>query len=190
MKYPINLNYSIDQLLTDFGKATLQDRYLLAGETFQGMIQRVAIAYADNQEHAQRLYDYISKMWFMPATPILANGGMQDSKSLPISCFVNEAQDTLDGVLGIRNENGYLSTSGGGIGSYFGNIRQKNEKIGNRGDALGVIPQIKVLDSMTLADTQSGIRRGSAAVYMQDTHPKLKSSLIFADQLAIHIGVH
>jgi ribonucleoside-diphosphate reductase alpha chain len=177
MKYPINLNYSIDQLLTDFGRATLQDRYLLAGESFKGMVQRVALAYADNEAHAQRIYDYISKMWFMPATPILANGGIQDSKSLPISCFVNEAQDTLDGVLGIRNENGYLSTSGGGIGSYFGNIRQKNEKIGNRGDALGVIPQIKVLDSMTLADTQSGIRRGSAAVYMQDTHPEIEEFL-------------
>jgi ribonucleoside-diphosphate reductase alpha chain len=173
-KYDIQIDNSRDELFTDFGSAVLKDRYLLEGETQQELFKRVALAYSDNEEHAQRIYDYISKMWFMPATPILANGGIQDSKSLPISCFVNEAQDTLDGVLGIRNENGYLSTSGGGIGSYFGNIRQKNEKIGNRGDALGVIPQIKVLDSMTLADTQSGIRRGSAAVYIQDTHPEIE----------------
>ncbi len=187
MKYEIKLDYSRDSLITKFSDATTKDRYRLTKEvqnedgtitevkeTQQELYARCSSAYADNAEHAQRIYDYISQMWFMPATPILANGGLQDSKSLPISCFVNEAQDTIEGVLGIRNENGYLSTSGGGIGSYFGNIRQKNEKISNRGEALGVIPQIKVLDSMTLADTQSGIRRGSAAVYMQDTHPEIE----------------
>jgi ribonucleoside-diphosphate reductase alpha chain len=173
-KYNIQIDNARDELFTDFGSAVLKDRYLLEGETQQELFKRVALAYSDNEEHAQRIYDYISKMWFMPATPILANGGLQDSKSLPISCFINEVQDTIDGVLGVRNENGYLSTSGGGIGSYFGNIRQRCEKISNRGEALGVIPQIKVLDSMTLADTQSGIRRGSAAVYIHDNHPEIE----------------
>lgn len=168
------MNTVLEQRQTDFSRAVLEDRYLHAGETVEGLFQRVANAYSDNAEHAQRLYNYISNMWFMPATPVLANGGLKDNKSLPISCFVNEAIDTLDGVLSIRNENGYLSTSGGGIGSYYGNIREKGSKIGTRGDALGVVPQIKVLDSMTLADTQSGIRRGSAAVYMNDTHPEIE----------------
>ena len=63
---------SRDALLTEFGKDTLRDRYLLPGETNQDLFARVASAYADDQAHAQRVYDYISKLWFMPATPVLS----------------------------------------------------------------------------------------------------------------------
>ena len=77
--YPVEVDHSRDSLLTDFGKDTLTDRYLLPGESYQDLFVRVASAYADNAEHAQRLYDYISKLWFMPATPVLSNGGMNQS---------------------------------------------------------------------------------------------------------------
>ena len=43
-------------LLTDFGKRTLLDRYLLPDESFQDMFGRVALAYGDDTAHAQRLY--------------------------------------------------------------------------------------------------------------------------------------
>src|SRR5664279_2614888 len=71
----VTLDNSRDSNLTTFGKTTLSDRYLLKGESFQRMFGRVVCAYADNSAHAQRLYDYISKLWFMPATPVLSNGG-------------------------------------------------------------------------------------------------------------------
>ena len=77
---------SRDALLTEFGKTTLSDRYLLPGESYQDMFARVATAYADDIGHAQRIYDYISKLWFMPATPVLSNGGAE--RGLPISCFL------------------------------------------------------------------------------------------------------
>src|SRR5262249_61363588 len=64
-----------DELLTAFGKATLTDRYLLPGESYQDLFARVACAYADDIAHAQRLYAAMSRLWFMPATPILSNGG-------------------------------------------------------------------------------------------------------------------
>ena len=38
---------SKDSLITDFGKATLKDRYLLPDEDFQGMFARVASYFAD-----------------------------------------------------------------------------------------------------------------------------------------------
>ena len=82
--YPVEVDHSRDSLLTDFGKDTLQDRYLLPGENFQDLFVRVASAYADDAAHAQRLYDYISRLWFMPATPVLSNGGT--GRGLPISC--------------------------------------------------------------------------------------------------------
>ena len=59
---------SRDNLLTDFGKKTLVDRYLLPEETYQDMFSRVSEAYADDTAHAQRLYDYMSKLWFMPVS--------------------------------------------------------------------------------------------------------------------------
>jgi Ribonucleotide reductase, all-alpha domain len=59
------LDRTRDALLTPFGKATLSDRYLMPGESFQDMFARVACAYADDKAHAQRLYDAISRLWFM-----------------------------------------------------------------------------------------------------------------------------
>ena len=106
----INVDYSRDKYLTDFGRATLDDRYLLPDEKYQDLFARVASFYADDADHAGRIYDYISKMWFMPATPFLSNGGTgQDagtkSRGLPISCFLNETSDSLNGIVDLWNEN-------------------------------------------------------------------------------------
>ena len=95
----VEVDRSRDDVLTDFGKTTLEDRYLLPGESYQDMFARVATAYADDSEHAQRIYDYVSKLWFMPATPVLSNGGAD--RGLPISCFLNAVNDSLDGIVGV-----------------------------------------------------------------------------------------
>ena len=93
----IQIDRNRDALLTDFGNKTLVDRYLLPGETYQDMFVRVSRAYADDTAHAQRLYDYMSKLWFMPATPVLSNGGAE--RGLPISCFLNAVDDSLDSIV-------------------------------------------------------------------------------------------
>ncbi|HTJ64411.1 MAG TPA: ribonucleoside-diphosphate reductase subunit alpha [Alphaproteobacteria bacterium] len=163
---------SRDDLLTDFGKATLTDRYLLPGETFQDLFARVAVHYSDDSAHAQRLYDYISKLWFMPSTPILSNGGT--SRGLPISCFLNECSDSLNGIVDLWNENVWLAARGGGIGSYWGNLRSIGEKVGGNGKTSGIVPFIRVQDSLTLAISQGSLRRGSAAVYLPISHPEIE----------------
>src|SRR6476469_9625259 len=86
-KFDVTTDSSRDALLTEFGKDTLRDRYLLPGENYQDLFARVAAAYSDDADHAQRVYDYISKLWFMPATPVLSNGGT--GRGLPISCYLN-----------------------------------------------------------------------------------------------------
>ena len=171
----IKKDFSKDALLTDFGKTTLDDRYLLEGESYQDMFARVANAYADNEEHAQRLYDYISKLWFMPATPILSNGGA--GRGLPISCFLNSVKDDLNHIVSIWNENVLLASNGGGIGTYFGNVRGLGEKVGKVGKTSGIIPFIHVVDSLTLAISQGALRRGSAAVYINVHHPEIEEFL-------------
>ncbi|MDX2027880.1 MAG: ribonucleoside-diphosphate reductase subunit alpha [Alphaproteobacteria bacterium] len=163
---------SRDQELTRFGIATLEDRYLLPGETPQDMFARVAMTYADDSDHAQRLYDYISKLWFMPATPVLSNGGA--NRGLPISCFLNECSDSLDGIVNLWNENVWLAALGGGIGSYWGNLRSIGEPVGRNGKTSGIVPFIRVQDSLTLAISQGSLRRGSAACYLPISHPEIE----------------
>ncbi|MFN4297092.1 MAG: ribonucleoside-diphosphate reductase subunit alpha [Brevundimonas sp.] len=171
----IQLDRSRDTLLTDFGKKTLEDRYLLPGESYQDMFARVATAYADDAEHAQRVYDYMSKLWFMPATPVLSNGGAD--RGLPISCFLNAVGDSLDGIQSVWNENVALASNGGGIGTYWGGVRSIGEKVKGQGQTSGIIPFIRVMDSLTLAISQGSLRRGSAAVYLDVHHPEIEEFL-------------
>ncbi len=168
----IETNTSRDAKLTEFGKATLSDRYLMPEENYQDLFARVAAYYGDDEAHAGRLYDYISKLWFMPATPILSNGGTE--RGLPISCFLNETEDSLGGIVDLWNENVWLASRGGGIGSYWGNLRSLGEKVGRNGKTSGVVPFIRVQDSLTLAISQGSLRRGSSAVYLDISHPEIE----------------
>ncbi|MDC0941385.1 ribonucleoside-diphosphate reductase subunit alpha [Candidatus Pelagibacter sp.] len=168
----IKIDRTRDSKLTDFGRATLKDRYLGNNESYQDLFARVASSYADDNLHAQRIYNYISNLWFMPATPVLSNGGTK--RGLPISCFLNEASDSLNGILDLWSENVWLAAKGGGIGSYWGNLRSIGEKIGKVGKTSGIIPFIKVMDSLTMAISQGSLRRGSAACYLPIDHPEIE----------------
>ncbi len=174
-RFTVVTDDSRDALLTDFGKETLDDRYLLPGEKYQDLFARVADAYADDQDHAQRLYDYISKLWFMPATPVLSNGGT--GRGLPISCYLNSVDDSLEGIVSTWNENVWLASRGGGIGTYWGNVRGIGEPVGLNGKTSGIIPFVRVMDSLTLAISQGSLRRGSAACYLDVSHPEIEEFL-------------
>ena len=170
----LKLDRQRDDLLTSFGKATLTDRYLMPDERFQDMFARVACAFADDIAHAQRLYDAMSRLWFMPATPVLSNGGTL--RGLPISCFLNAVPDSLDGIVATWNENVWLASNGGGIGTYWGQVRSIGESV-KGGETSGIIPFIHVMDGLTLAISQGSLRRGSAAVYLDVHHPEIEEFL-------------
>ncbi|MDD2324413.1 MAG: ribonucleoside-diphosphate reductase subunit alpha [Alphaproteobacteria bacterium] len=168
----LTLERTRDGLLTKFGIETLKDRYLLPDEEPQDMFARVAMTFADDSDHAQRMYDYISHLWFMPATPVLSNGGAK--RGLPISCFLNECGDSLQGIVDLWNENVWLASLGGGIGSYWGNLRSIGEDVGRSGKTSGIVPFIRVQDSLTLAISQGSLRRGSSACYLPVSHPEIE----------------
>lgn len=170
--YDIKIDNSRDDKITPFGKSTLQDRYLLPNETIQEAFARVSCAYADDEAHAQRLYDYMSQLWFAPSTPVLVNGGAK--RGLPISCFLNEVEDSLDGITNTWMENVWLAAKGGGIGTYWGNVRSIGEKVGRVGKTSGIIPFLRVQDSLTMAISQGSQRRGAAACYLDVSHPEIE----------------
>ncbi|MFT7086634.1 MAG: ribonucleoside-diphosphate reductase alpha chain [Rickettsiales bacterium] len=171
-EFKINIDLKKNDRLSVFGKAVLEDRYLMPDESYQELFARVSSFYADDEDHANRLYGYMSSLHFMPATPILSNGGT--SRGLPISCFLNESSDSLHGIVDLWNENVWLASRGGGIGSYWGNIRSIGETVRGNGKTSGIIPFIKVMDSQTLAISQGSLRRGSAAVYLPIDHPEIE----------------
>ena len=174
-RFAVTTDKSRDALLTAFGKETLEDRYLLPGESYQDLFARVAAAYADDADHAQRIYDYISRLWFMPATPVLSNGGT--GRGLPISCYLNSVDDSLEGIVNTWNENVWLASRGGGIGTYWGSVRGIGEPVGLNGKTSGIIPFVRVMDSLTLAISQGSLRRGSAACYLDVSHPEIEEFL-------------
>jgi ribonucleoside-diphosphate reductase alpha chain len=191
----VTLDYTRDALLTEFGKQTLTDRYLWKGENFQKMFARVAAANSDNNDHAQRMYDYISKLWFMPSTPVLSNSG--HSKNLPISCYLNAVGDSLEEISETLTENFWLASRGGGIGTSWTEVRDIGEPVGDRGQTSGIIPFIKMQDSATVGISQGSLRRGSAAVYLDVSHPEIEEFIEVRDptgdanrrSLNIHHGV-
>lgn len=172
-KYNINTDILRDSLLTKFSKIILRNRYLVDSDSsFQDLFGRVASYYGKDELHAQRMYEYISLGWFMPATPVLSNGGTK--RGFPISCFTNEVSDNLNGIIGKWTENAWMASRGGGIGTYWGNVRSMGEKVYGRGYSSGILPFLKVQDSMTLAISQGSLRRGSAAVYLDVNHPEIE----------------
>ena len=172
----INIDYRKDKLLTEFSLKTLEDRYLVGDEVSpQEGFARAAQAFADNEAHAQRLYDYASNLWFMFATPVLSNGGTQ--RGLPISCFLNYVEDSREGITDHYTENAYLSSFGGGIGGSWSDIRASGTRTSKGSESTGVIPFVKVVDAEMLAFSQGVTRRGSYAAYLHISHPEIQEFL-------------
>ena len=170
------VDYGRDRLLSKFGIQTLEDRYLVAGERSpQDAFARAAKAFADDENHAQRLYDYASNLWFMFSTPILSNGGT--TRGLPISCFLNYIEDSRGGLTDHYTENAYLSSVGGGVGGSWSDIRSVGSRTSNGSESTGVIPFMKVVDAEMLAFSQGVTRRGSYAAYLHISHPEIEEFL-------------
>ncbi len=172
----IYIDYSKDELIDEFGKKTLADRYMLPEEKSpQESFARAAIEYSDDMDMAQRIYDYASKQWFMFSTPILSNGGTKRGNS--ISCFLNLVPDSREGLSDHYDENIWLASNGGGIGGSWNEIRSDNCKTSNGSKSSGVIPFLHVVDSQMLAFHQGSSRRGSYAAYLDIHHPEIEEFL-------------
>ena len=172
----VKIDYSRDELLDEFALATLKDRYMIPGEQSpQEAFARAAEAFSDDEAHAQRLYDYVSKMWFMFATPVLSNGGT--TRGLPISCFLNYVDDSREGITDHYTENAFLSSFGGGIGGTWSDVRSSGTRTSKGSESTGVIPFVKVVDAEMLAFSQGVTRRGSYAAYLHMSHPEIEEFL-------------
>lgn len=157
---------------SDFALKTMQLQHLLPGETPEDGFRRVAEAYGSNQDHKQRILKYLKRQWFIPATPVFANAG--NEKGLPISCFLNYVDDSREGLGDHYVENIWLSSGGGGIGSYWGNVRPLGSTTSSGLKSTGIIPFLATHDAQTRAYQQGTSRRGAYAAYLDISHPEIE----------------
>jgi ribonucleoside-diphosphate reductase alpha chain len=168
---------------TYFGLENFRDRYALrnvAGQVVedpQMFFARIAVGMArGDKDHAQFLYDIMSKNWYLPSSPTLMNIGTK--KGLPISCFLNTVPDDLGGIFDVFRENAFLAKYGGGIGTDWSQLRGQNAPLVSSGlRSSGVIPFLKIMDSETIAIARNGVRRGAAAAYLRIDHPDIEDFL-------------
>jgi ribonucleoside-diphosphate reductase alpha chain len=171
----VKIDLTRDSLLEDYAVGMLKDFYLNDYETSpQEGYRRASIAWAKFQDNldedlAQRLYDYVSKKWFMFASPVLSNApnGHGPGKGMPISCFLTYVPDTLEGLIDHTSELRWLSVYGGGVGGHWSDVRTVSDV------APGPIPFLHTVDADMIAYRQGRTRKGSYAAYMDVSHPDI-----------------
>jgi ribonucleoside-diphosphate reductase alpha chain len=167
--FPIEI--SRDESMSEFAEALLRAYYMKEEERSpQEAFRRAAIAYsAGDEDLAKRIYSYVSKGWFMFASPLLSNAVFpgEEWKSLPISCYLSYVPDDLEGLIGHTSELRWLSVKGGGVGGHWSSVRSVSNK------APGPIPFLKTVDADMTAYRQGTTRKGSYAAYLDISHPDI-----------------
>ena len=167
----INIDTKRDELLSEQAKKLVEDYYCRKKETSpQEAYARAAVAYSyGDMDLAQRIYDYVSKGWFMYASPVLSNAPRPDekAKALPISCFLTYVPDSLEGLIDHSSELRWLSVKGGGVGGHWSDVRAVSDK------APGPMPFLHTVDADMTAYRQGKTRKGSYAAYMNVDHPDI-----------------
>ena len=172
---PLKIDKSRDDLLEDYALGMLKDFYLNENESSpQEGYARAAKAWSKykdemDEDLAQRLYEYVSKKWFMFASPVLSNApnGTKKDKGMPISCFLTYVPDTLEGLIDHSSELRWLSVYGGGVGGHWSDVRTVSDV------APGPIPFLHTVDADMIAYRQGKTRKGSYAAYMDVSHPDI-----------------
>ena len=167
----IVIDFKRDNTLSEQASKLLKDYYCVEGEDSpQQAFARASVAYSYGDiELAQRIYDYVSKGWFMFASPVLSNAPLpgQRVKALPISCFLTYVPDSLEGLIDHTAELRWLSVKGGGVGGHWSDVRAVSDK------APGPMPFLHTVDADMTAYRQGKTRKGSYAAYMDITHPDI-----------------
>lgn len=170
-KYGITINVDQDKILSEHALRLLKDFYMLEDETSpQEAYARACVAWsAGDNDLAQRLYDAVSRNWFMFASPVLSNAPALGAaaKGLPISCFLSYVGDSLHSLIDHSSETRWLSVKGGGVGGHWSAVRSVSDI------APGPIPFIHTIDADMIAYRQGKTRKGSYAAYMDISHPDI-----------------
>lgn len=175
-----------DRRLKYMGVQVLYDRYFLQDmeqkilEVPQYFWMRVAMGLAleeDNkEERALEFYEVMSTLHYVPSTPTLFNAGTSHPQMS--SCYLTTVEDDLSHIFKSFGDNAQLSKYTGGIGNDWTNLRGtgaliKSTNVGSQ----GVIPFLKIADTVTAAINRSGKRRGATCAYLETWHYDIEDFL-------------
>ena len=152
----------------------LERGYLTEGVTPEKRIRQIALKAQrtlDENGFADKFEDYMSRGWFSLASPVWANYGLK--RGLPISCFGSYIDDTMESILSKQAEVGMMTKMGGGTSAYFGKLRARGSEISAGGNSNGPVHFMELFETMTNVVSQSNVRRGSFAAYMDIEHPDI-----------------
>lgn len=176
-----HISYEADNHMVEAGRETVKDRYLVQQETSpQDAYMRCAAAFSSNKEHALRMYSYMRKHWFGPASPVLANAPVRVAfidnyernfsheayesvyGALPISCYTGFVPDSRVGIADHYQEMLWIASNGGGYAADWSALRPGGAITSTGGVSGGLVPFFHVTDSLVTAAHQGSNRR---AVY-------------------------
>ena len=173
--------------LTNNARTVLERRYLLRDasgalvETAEGMLARVAVAIAagepteDARRHwAQRFYDEMAALRFMPNSPTLMNAGT--GRGTLAACFVLPVEDTLESIMSTAQATAMVQKYGGGTGFSFSRLRGIGESIATtHGAACGPVSVLRHYDDVSRLVTQGGKRDGANMGILRVDHPDIRA---------------
>lgn len=172
--------------LTENARTVLERRYLLRDaegnvtETPEEMLARVALHIASSEateearrEWAQRYYDEMAALRFLPNSPTLMNAGT--GQGTLAACFVLPVEDTLESIMATSEATAMVQKYGGGTGFSFSRLRGKGEAIRTtHGAACGPVSVLRHYDDVSRLVTQGGKRDGANMGVLRVDHPDIE----------------
>ncbi|MBM3924804.1 MAG: adenosylcobalamin-dependent ribonucleoside-diphosphate reductase [SAR202 cluster bacterium] len=162
--------------LTKNAEIVLKTRYLIGGETPEGLFTRVAKALAQpeaDKAHWQEVFlDMMASCQFMPNSPTLFNAGT--GQGTLSACFVIPVEDTMSSIMKAATTSAMIQKFGGGIGYSFSKLRPRGSKIATtQGKACGAVAVLKMLSGLSDMITQGGKRHGANMGILSVSHPEI-----------------
>lgn len=182
-------NYPWHQLqikLSPLAQQILKERYLLKDkqqnviETPLQMYIRTAKFMAEQEKNTQEQifwFDKFIKGLVKQEWSVSSPGLMNSGTSLPqlSACFILEISDDLEAIFNTLKNAALIYKSGGGVGFYFGHLRESKAIIqSTKGISSGIPSWLKLYDTGINCVAQGGKRRGAALGLLPINHPDIE----------------
>lgn len=169
--------------LNEESSKILERGYLLPNQTVENKIDTIckyAASFYKKPELKDWFKEIFEKGWTSLSSPVWANFG--EDRGLPISCFNSYIPDNLEGIYSSLHEVAIMTQKGGGTSGYFGKLRPIGTPIKGGGISSGLMSFLELFDSTTKVVSQSGVRRGAFASYVDIDHPEVEEFLKVKDK--------